>query len=279
MMPLDASDAQNGRQAGIALFLTVSACECNARLWRRNFHHFQMQALIVLPMLAVVGGIVWLVLKGRQLQKEQDFERKVQARKLGWKYDGTRGGRIDYRFAGSARGVDWSMWYDSDRGDDSPTPKAYWNTANIRTPELSLVIIGRKRFQIESGAVGRILMGVVSGVAQAMTGSAGRADKAEFYETAMPLDEGRPAFRERFVAAVAPDMPRGWLDEELQGLLLNWPEPRRGGSYRGDERVEVTLRADGLQIVAQQMPEDFAFWQHLARLGAALAGRLGRHSG
>jgi hypothetical protein len=240
----------------------------------------QMQTLIVVSVLAaVIGGVAWLVLKSRQAQKEQEFERKVQARKLGWKYDGKRGGRIDYRFAGSAHGVDWSMWYDSDRGDKSPTPKAYWTTANIRTPELSLVIIGRKRFQIESGAVGRILMGVASGVAQAMTGSAGRADKAEFYETAMTIEEGRPAFSERYVVAVAPDMPRGWLDEEVQGLLLNWPTPRRGGSYRGDARVEVTLRADGLQIVAQQMPEDLGFWQHLARLGEALAHQLGRHSG
>lgn len=238
-----------------------------------------MQALIVLSVFAaVIGGVVWLVVKSRQLKQEQDFDRKVQARKLGWKYDGTRGGRIDYRFAGSDSGIDWSMWYDSDRGDRSPTPKATWSTANIRTPELSLVIIGRKRFQIESGAVGRILMGVVSGVAQAMTGSPAHADKAEFYETAMPLEEGRPAFRERYVVAVAPDMPRGWLDEELQKLLLDWPAPRRGGSYRGDERVEVTLRPDGLRIVAQQMPEDFAFWQHLARLGEALARRLARHS-
>jgi hypothetical protein len=212
---------------------------------------------------AVVGGIWWLIVKGRRLRKEQDFERKVQARKLGWKYDGERGGRIDYRFSGNAQGVDWSMWYDSDRGDDSPTPKAYWSTANIRTPELSLVILGRKRFQIESGAVGRILMGVASGVAQAMTGATGRADKAEFYETAITIDDGRPAFRERFVVAVAPDMPRGWLDSELQGLLLDWPSTRHGSRYHGDERVD----------------EDFGFWMHLARLGEALSQRLGRHSG
>jgi hypothetical protein len=71
-------------------------------------------------------------------------------------------------------------------------------------------------------------------------------------------------------------MPRGWLDEELQSLLLNWPKPKRGPAYRSDEKVEVTLGPDGLQIVAQQMAEDFAFWNHLARLGEALAQRLGR---
>jgi hypothetical protein len=122
-------------------------------------------------------------------------------------------------------------------------------------------------------------MGVASGIAQAMSGSAGRADKAEFYESAVTLDNVRPAFGERYAVAVAPEMPRGWLDEELQRLLLDWPTTQRGSHYRGDERVEVTLRQDGLQIVAQQMPEEFAFWQHLARVGEALAQRLGRHAG
>jgi hypothetical protein len=239
-----------------------------------------MQGLLVfLIFAAIIGGIAWLLVSMRRQRHEQDFERKVRARKLGWTYDGTRGGRIDYRFTGSSAGIDWSMWYDSDRGDDSPTPKAYWSSANIRTPELSLVIIGRKRFQIESGAVGRILMGVASGIAQAMSGSAGRADKAEFYESAITLDNLRPAFGEHYAVAVAPDMPRGWLDEELQRLLLDWPTTLRGSHYRGDERVEVTLRQDGLRIVAQQMPEEFAFWHHLAQLGEALAQRLGRHAG
>ncbi len=223
-----------------------------------------------------IGGLTWLIVKSRQMQKQQDFERKVQARKLGWTYNGARDGRIDYRFAGSARDIEWSMWYDSDRGDDSPTPKAYWQSANVRAPRLSLVIISRKRYQMESGAVGRILMDVVTGVAQAVSGGSGRADKSEFYESAITLDEGRAGFRERFAVAVSPDVPRGWLDEDLQARLLNWPKRKRGTSYRSDERVEVTLRPDGLQIVAQQMPEDFAFWNHLARLGEALSQRLGR---
>jgi hypothetical protein len=225
---------------------------------------------------AAVGGIVWLVARGRQAQAEHDFERKVQARKLGWSYDGTRKGRIDYRFTAADRGIEWSMWYDSDRGDKSPTPKAHWQTNNVRTARLSLVIIGRKRYQMESGMVGRVLMDVVSGVAQAMTGASNRADKSEFYESAIALDEGRPSFHERYVVAVSPDMPRGWLDQELQALLLDWPARRRGAAYRADERVEVSLRNDGLTIVAQQMPEDFPFWSDLARLGDALAQRLGK---
>ena len=237
-------------------------------------------SLVLVTFLLSIGGVTWLIAKGRQLQKQQDFERKVQARKLGWTYDGTRDGtrdgRIDYRFAGSAHGIEWSMWSDSDRGDNSPTPKAYWQSSNVRTPRLSLVIIGRKRYQMESGAVGRILMDVVTGVAQAVSGGNGRADKSEFYESATTLEDGRAAFRERFAVAVAPDMPRGWLDEELQALMLNWPKPRRGAPYRSDEKVEVTLGPDGLQIVAQHMPEDFSFWNHLAHLGEALAQRLGR---
>ncbi|MGH6623189.1 MAG: hypothetical protein ACREBN_04420, partial [Burkholderiaceae bacterium] len=166
-----------------------------------------MDGLIAIAVIAAVaGGLAWLISKGRQLQKKADFERKVQSRKLGWSYVGERDGRIDYRFNANSADVSWSMWYDSDRGDDSPTPKSIWKTSNLRTPSLALVILGTKRYQLESGAVGRVLLGVVSGVAQAMTGSEAKPDKAEFYESAVALDEGRAPFRELFTVAVAPDM-------------------------------------------------------------------------
>lgn len=238
-----------------------------------------MSAFLVFTLIAIVSiGAVWVTTKSRQLRKQQDFDRKVQARKLGWTYVATQEGRVDYRLSGNARGIEWSMWYDSDRGDESPTPKAYWQTSNVRAGRLSLVIIGRKRYQMESGAVGRLLIDVVTGVAQAIRSDQNslRADKSEFYESAVTLEEGRAAFQERYAVAISPEMPRGWLDEELQALLLDWPRRKRGASYRSDEKVEITLGPDGLQIVAQQMPEDFAYWNHLARLGEALAQRLVR---
>jgi hypothetical protein len=235
-----------------------------------------MKALLLLLIAAFGGAGIWLIAHSQQLRKNRELDRRIQTRKLGWGYDATREGRIDYRFSGGAQGVAWSMWYDSDRGDKSPMPKSCWQTNNVRAPRLSLVIIGRQRYQIESGIVGRILMDVVTGVAHAIRHDEGtyRADKSEFYESAVTLDEGRAAFRERYVVAIAPDMPRGWLDEELQKLLLDWPRPRRGGRYRGDQRVEATLDQSGLRVTAQQMPEDFEFWNHLARLGEALAQRL-----
>lgn len=226
----------------------------------------------------VAAGVVWLIVKGRQHEKQADFERKVHARKLGWSYVGERDGRIDYRFNGNTGEVAWSMWYDSDRGDDSPTPKSIWQTGNLRTPMLSLVIMGRKRYRLESGTVGQVLMGVVSGVAQAMTGSEARSDRAEFYESAAILEEGRAEFREAFAVAIAPDMPRGWLDEELQSLLTRWPTARGEHCYDSATHLEVTLRPDGLQIVAQNLPQDFAHWRHLAQLGETIADRLVAHT-
>ena len=156
--------------------------------------------LIVTAIAAAIGGAAWLYSYSQQMQKQQHFERRVQARKRGWTYNDVRDGRIDYRFSGAARGVEWSMWHDSDRGDDSPTPKSYWKSANVRTPQLSLVIIGHKRYQMESGAVGRILMDVVTGMARAVSGRGDiRADKSEFYETAMLLEDGEPAVESEFV--------------------------------------------------------------------------------
>lgn len=223
---------------------------------------------------SVLGVVTWLVLRARRLERDRDFERKVHARKSGWTYDGQRSGRIDYRFAGSGGGIEWQMWHDSDRGDNSPTPRAYWTCANLRTPGLALVIIGRKRFQLESGTVGRLLMGVVTGVAQAVTGHEGQVDKAEFYESAIDIKVGRPMFDERFTVAVAPDMPRVWVDDELQALLLEWPSTATSRMFKGEDSVEITLRADGLKITVQRMPQDIAHWRHLARLGEHLARRL-----
>jgi len=233
-----------------------------------------MKGILALTLIAAIAGLIfWLASVARQLERRRHFERRVQARKLGWTYDDQRAGRIDYRFAGSAAGIEWEMWYDSDRGDKSPSPTATWRSNNLRTPSLSLVIIGRKRFGLESGVVGRVLMGVVGGIAKAMAGHEVGSDKTDFYDSAIDLPEGRPLFRERFTVAIAPDMPRGWVDEKLQSLLTNWSSSA-AKDFRTDDSVEVNLRADGLQIVVQRMPEDFASWQHLARLGEHIAQQL-----
>jgi hypothetical protein len=231
--------------------------------------------LAALGLLAAAGGgLAWLVIKGRQQQKKADFERSVLSRKLGWSYDGTRDGRVDYRFWARAGELSWSMWYDSDRGDDSPTPKARWSSENLRTPRLALLILGRRRFGLESGTFGRLFMGIVSGVATAISARGGMPDRTEFYESAVPLEEGSPAFRERFAVALAPDMPRGWLDDGAQKLLMQWPAGRGGRTLKAEDAVEVSLGPGGLSITVQKMPDDMAHWQHLARLGEHLAAQL-----
>jgi hypothetical protein len=225
-------------------------------------------------MSAIGGGLVWLVVRSQQQQKLADFDRSVRSRKLGWSYDGVRDGRIDYRFTGRNGELSWTTWYDSDRGDNSPTPKACWVTENLRTAQLSLVILGRRRFGLESGALGRLVMGIVSGVATAVSAKPGVPDKSEFYESATLLEEGSPAFRERFAIALAPDMPRGWLDDELQQRLMDWPAGPGGRALKVDDALEIDLGPRGLSITVQKMPGDMAHWQHLVALGEHLAARL-----
>jgi hypothetical protein len=232
-------------------------------------------ALAVLVVLgAVAGGLAWLVAKEREHERQRDFDRAVHARKLGWTYVGQRIGRVDFRFAGDASGIAWQMWYDSDRGDESPTPRAYWQCANLKTSALALVIIGRRRFELESGLIGQLLMEVTSGVARAISGAEARSDKSDFYQSAMFLMEGLPGFGERFAVAIAPEMPRGWIDAELQSLLMQWPAVAVEHGFKGEETVEINLNADGLKIVVQRMPQEFACWEHLAQLGVHLAQRL-----
>lgn len=235
-----------------------------------------MRAFGGMTALAVAGligaGMAALVLKARRDARRAEFDRVVRSRKLGWDYTGERSGRIDYRFDGRHGAIRWSMWHDSDRNDESPTPKAYWCCENLRTARLSLVIIGRKRYELESGTLGRLLMGVVTGVAQALAGADGEPDKVEFYEAAVKLDEGGPLFRERMVVAQRPEMPRGWVDETVQRALLEWPKSTK--RFNPQDAVEVNLGPRGLSLVVQRMPDDMLHWQHLATLGELLADRL-----
>jgi hypothetical protein len=235
--------------------------------------HMQTSALAASAVLAAFGsGVAWLVVKGRQAERRADFDRAVRARKAGWRYDGRREGPIDYRFAGGGDGIDWTMWRDSDRGDDSPTPTAHWLSANVRTPQLALVILGRRRFTLETGAFGRLLMGLASGVAGAATGQPGAPDKPVFYDSAVLLEHGRPSFVQRFAVAVGPGMPRDWLDEAGQQLIQSWPGG--GAGFRPDDALEVNLGPRGLAIAVRRMPESMVHWEHLAALGQYLARRL-----
>lgn len=233
-----------------------------------------MLPIAVTVVLAAVAGVsTWLWVRSRDADRERDFARAVRARKLGWSYEGNREGSIDYRFAGHVGGIAWQLWFDSDRGSDSPTPSAVWKSANLQTPSLSLVILGRRRFELESGAVGQLLMGVASGIAEAIHGHAAHSDKSAFYETAIRINGGRPSFDERFAVAIAPDMPRDWIDVELQTLMMQWPAVAAPG-LRIEDQIEITLAAGGLQILVQKMPEEFACWEHVATIGVHLAQQL-----
>lgn len=262
----------NGGLTQVCRVTTLARCR---RLPVSSGVSVQLGGLAAFAVFATVaGGVAWLVVRGRQLERQADFDRSVRARKLGWRYDGTRDGKIDYRFAGEQGGVAWTMWYDSDRGDDSPTPKACWTTENLRTARLSLVILGRRRYGLESGMFGRLLMGVVSGIAAAASGREGVSDKVEFYEAAVLLDEARPAFNERYAVAISPDMPRGWLDEDLQRRLTLWPDGRGSSAFKPEDAAEINLGPRGLSITVQKMPQGMPHWQHLAELGQQLAARL-----
>jgi hypothetical protein len=60
---------------------------------------------------------------------------------------------------------------------------------------------------------------------------------------------------------------------------MHWPTGRNGHEYRSAELIDVNLRQDGLRIVAERMPEQFAYWKHLAQLGEALTRQLSRQAG
>jgi hypothetical protein len=233
---------------------------------------------IMVGLAALAAGCVWLYPREGGRRSRQDAERYVLARARGWHYQREGSGDIGYRFSGETDGVAWEMWLDRDRskGAGSRRPRMIWRTGNLRTAELSLLIIDRRRYDLESGAFGRLAMSAMGEIAGALKGRQVRPQRESFYERAMERDGGNAAFRERFAVLQTFSLPGDWLDEALQTRLQRWPGHGARRS-RADASFEASLGPDGLQIEIRGTPTDTA-WQSLGELGLALSQRLARAS-
>jgi len=133
-----------------------------------------MAALLAFVVLAPSGGLlVWSPTPRRTNSSARDLERKVLARKEGWHYDGQRRAhRLPFT---AVPMVSTGRCGTTATARQVAESACLLSSTNLRTRELALVILGRRRYQMESGPAGRLIIGVVSGVAQAMTARTARA--------------------------------------------------------------------------------------------------------
>jgi len=245
-------------------------------------------------LLVAVALVVWLARRNRQLIQERDEKFARQAWQAGWsfsvnpQYTGfvnlqsgqarERQHDIPFRFEGGQETAPWSMWYDNGlrfragAGDAVQPTAAIFECRGVHAPRLAAMILPRSHFRAESGPLlGSIEKFFGAFLALAFGNDEGEA-RQEFLQRAVEMPGASPQLRESFAVLVGPDTVRGWLDADLQAMLLAWAGP---GAPAG-VALSMQFGPEGLRVAVRQPPlDDWAFWERLGRLGEALCTRLG----
>ena len=218
-----------------------------------------------------IGLIYWRRAKDKPLA----LQRERRAQQLGWRYDGTSIGDIRYRFFGTtANGQSWTLRYDSNASSTGAAPQIIW--------EVTSLFASQKEFEISSGRrVDALRSPVMRGVAfgiKRLTGVLGvsPAHGLEFATEARVQPVGSGRFRLRWKAmARSPGDLSALLDDETEALLLRWPRAveKNFDPYR---EVEVVRDDKGLRIEFKYDTSDMPLFEHVVKLGSALAIRVAR---
>ena len=200
--------------------------------------------------------------------------RECRSRELGWRYDPTYDGDIRYRFAGSTRqGQTWEMRYDSDASSSSSTPKLIWEITSLRVVQTSFEISQGKTFELMQHSGARKAAAVAASIAWAV-GSATAQDAISFYRDAKIQPLGSARFRNKWkvIARNLADVS-GLLDAETEDLLLNWPMAVER-QFDPQSSVVVTRGPKGLRIECRYDSTDMPLFEHIVKLGEAIAARV-----
>jgi hypothetical protein len=231
--------------------------------------------------LAVIFVMLWAKNQNAQKiarDKPQAALRERRARELGWRYDPTYDGDIRYRFSGSTRhGLPWEMRYDSDASSSSSTPKLIFEIPSLRVMQTSFEISQGKAFELMQGSGARKVASVAASIAWAV-GSAVAQDVISFYSDAKIQPQGSLRFRNKWkvMARNLADVS-GLVDAETEDLLLNWPTTvERQFDPQGS--VVVTRGPKGLQVECKYDSSDMPLFEHIVKLGEAIAVRLNHPS-
>ena len=252
--------------------------------------------LFALLFAAFIAFAVWLIRKNSQIVAERNQRLESEARQHGWHFSRNPGYRqvdvsvddvrirrtspddVEFTIEGRIQDVPWRMWYDTGRRFDTSTSSsgsdasAVWACDGVRSRELSVLILPRWQYRIESSHA----FGAVAAVAKAAftLGDADERDSRQrFFTRALELTGTDPGLHNAYAVLVGRDVPHDWLDQEIQSLLLHMPKPLT----LTNTSLVASLGAAGLRIDFQRPNvESWPFWEQFGRLGQALAQRLVR---
>jgi len=252
--------------------------------------------LFALLLAAFVACAIWLIRKNSQILAERNQRLESGARQHGWHFSPNPGysqvdasvddvrirrtspDDVEFTIEGRIQDVPWRMWYDTGRRFKTSTSgsgsdaSAVWTCDGIRSRELSVLILPRWQYRIESSHA----FGAVAAVATAVftLGDTDERDSRQrFFTRAVELTGTDRRLHDSYAVLVGRDLPHDWLDQEIQNLLLTMPRPLTGTNMS----LVASLGSGGLRIDFQRPNvQSWPFWEQFGRLGQVLVQRLVR---
>ena len=251
--------------------------------------------LFALIFAAFIAFAVWLIRKNSQIIAERNQGLESEARQHGWNFSRNpsyrqvdlsaddiripraRADDVEFFIEGRVQDIPWRMWYDTGRRFHTTTDSsdsnasAVWACDGVRSRELSVLILPRWQYRIESSHA----FGAVAEVAKAVfVGDTDERDSRQrFFTRAIELSGTDPGLHDAYAVLVGREAPHDWLDQEIQSLLLHMPKPVTPAKTS----LVASLGSGGLRIDFQRPNvESWPFWDQFGRLGQALAQRLVR---
>ena len=252
-------------------------------------------ALFILAFVALAGLVVWGIRRGGQIMEQRNSQFAAEAERLGWRFEeNPEFGRVrvvtslpgplppepDQQFfiAGSAQKMPWRMWYDTgsryltNPGEVRPEAAiGYWLCEARRAPQLSVLIIPRWQYKIESSRT----FGALAKVAKVFLrpdAAAERDSRQAFYPHAVEVHTSNARVHDTYAILSTPDVPQTWLDSTVEELLLSVPKSR----FLTQTCLIASFGAHGLRMEFNCPDADsWTFWRQFGHLGETLAKRLG----
>jgi hypothetical protein len=226
---------------------------------------------------ALAGGLYWLYRIGRRIEARERAGRAERAQILGWEYDDTRRGDIDFVLRGRAGEIEWELAYESDRGSENPTASVKWSTASVKAGEPVLAIMGRWRYDFLRGIGGKVLFGLAKALIRGRGLASGESSTQGFLEAARDLPGGSPGFRKYFVVLGRDDrLAHAIMDAQLETLLMDWPAGG-GGVFGSEKHLEIWADPGGVRVVVHSGLTDMPRLEHVVTLGVTVAERLRKY--
>ena len=251
--------------------------------------------LFILGFLALAGLVVWGIRRGGQIMDQRNSQFATAAERLGWQFEeNPEFGRVrvrtslpqplrpepdqEFYISGSAQGMPWRMWYDTGArysttpGEVRPDSAiGYWLCEAKRAPELSVLIIPRWQYKIESSRT----FGALAKVAKAFLrpdATAERDSRQAFYPHAVEVHTSNARLHDTYAILSTPDVPQTWLDSTVEELLLSVPKSR----ILTQTCLIASFGAHGLRLEFNCPDVDsWTFWRQFGHLGETLAKHLG----